>query len=127
MSLKLVILLIDDEPDIREVMKIALGDSSIEFFEADNAAQAMERMQNIKFDLVITDFNMPVTNGIELTKKIKAFDAAVPVILCSSDVWLTEETVFNAGAIKLIRKGGEHIETLKNYLEELRARKLALP
>lgn len=114
--MKFKILIVDDEKEVREVMKAALSTSDFEFYESENASEALKKMNDIEFDMVITDFNMPVTNGIELTKKIKAINSQIPVVICSSDIWLKEHEATAAGAEKLVSKDFEQINALKKYL-----------
>ena len=65
------VLVVDDSAAIRQVVKIALREAGHEVVEADNGKNALSKMQGKRFNLVISDVNMPEMNGIELVKAIK--------------------------------------------------------
>ncbi|MFO7838013.1 MAG: hybrid sensor histidine kinase/response regulator [Desulfosalsimonadaceae bacterium] len=65
------ILLVDDEPDIREVLSISLVDAGYTVYTAESAAQALEIMNEAAPSIVLTDIKMPGMDGIELLEKIK--------------------------------------------------------
>jgi len=75
------ILIVDDEPDIREVLAITLVDMGYRTVEADNAAQAFARFIDEKPRIVITDIKMPGSDGIELLRKIKHENPETEVIM----------------------------------------------
>lgn len=81
------ILLVDDHKMIRDAVKQYLKgskDFSIAA-EAENGIQALERMNDQSFDIVLTDLSMPKLNGLELGKKIKASSPEQKVIALSMD------------------------------------------
>src|SRR5262249_50077954 len=62
----------------------------VEFVEAGfdvtavaNGALAIEAMQRRRFDLVITDYKMPVMDGLETSKRLKALDPNLPIIVAT--------------------------------------------
>ncbi|MCW8907444.1 MAG: sigma-54 dependent transcriptional regulator [Sedimenticola sp.] len=61
-------LVVDDEPDIRELLEITLGRMSIDCRAAGDLHQAREWLKNEDFDLCLTDMRLPDGNGIELVK-----------------------------------------------------------
>jgi len=70
---------------IRRCLEIAgLGDS--EFIEASDGAEALQRLKEIKADMLVTDLTMPNMNGIELLKRISASPrlAGMPVLVVTS-------------------------------------------
>jgi two-component system chemotaxis response regulator CheY len=72
MDNSLKILIIDDFATMRKILStflVKLGFSNIT--EADDAKKAWEILQTETFDLVISDFNMPEMNGLELLRKIR--------------------------------------------------------
>lgn len=61
-------LVVDDEPAIRILQKVLLKKSKFEvahIFEAENGIDAIDIMSRTQIDLILTDINMPVMNGIE--------------------------------------------------------------
>ncbi|GAB2702657.1 hypothetical protein GCM10027037_30310 [Mucilaginibacter koreensis] len=79
------ILVVDDNHTNCTILKIQLSNWNLQPVLATSAAEALEilKMQQ-RFDLVITDANMPETDGITLTKEIKTLYPQLPVILLSS-------------------------------------------
>ena len=75
------ILIVDDEPDIREVLAISLQDTGYRTVEAENAAQAFEAFQKENPQIVVTDIKMPGGDGIELLRKIKHENPETEVIM----------------------------------------------
>ena len=65
------ILIVDDDDRIRNLLKDYLYENNYTVSTAENADQAKERLQHIKFDIIILDVMMPGQNGYELTKEIK--------------------------------------------------------
>jgi len=77
------ILIVDDEKHIRELVRDVLSIINCEIITAENGREAWEKIQNLNFDLVITDLEMPEMNGIELCEKIKKDNrfSHIPVIM----------------------------------------------
>ena len=65
------ILAIDDSVSIRKSISFILGQEGYEVVEATDGAEALSKAKSDKFNLVITDINMPVMDGIELTKQLR--------------------------------------------------------
>jgi len=66
------ILLVDDEQDIRDILRLALTDAGYEVLEAENGQQALDLFLEKRPPIVITDIKMPVMDGIQLLRRIKA-------------------------------------------------------
>tara|TARA_X000000950_G_scaffold35104_1_gene37674 strand:- start:235 stop:912 length:678 start_codon:yes stop_codon:yes gene_type:complete len=77
------ILIVDDDDRIRILLKDYLSENNYIVSSAENADQARERLEYIKFDIVILDVMMPGQNGYELTKEIKK-KIKVPIILLTA-------------------------------------------
>ncbi|MDF3059327.1 MAG: response regulator receiver protein [Rariglobus sp.] len=116
-------LIIDDEPHVRKYIGLilrSLGATSI--VEATNGAEGFEAFQREHPDLVMLDVNMPVQDGIETLKQIRALDDSASVIMLTSlsNRQTIEEAVVG-GALHYIRKDtprDELIATLKELLSE---------
>ena len=82
------ILVVDDMSTMRRIVKNIfkeLGFTNIE--EAENGSDALGKLKGDKFDLVVSDWNMPVMPGIELLRNIRA-DAAlkhIPVLMVTAE------------------------------------------
>jgi len=75
-------LLIEDNPDHIFLVRKCIGDSLKSQVEAVETGEAgVEKLKNEKFDLVITDFNLPGMNGLEVLEVIKKMDINTPIIM----------------------------------------------
>lgn len=86
----LQILIVDDSPAMRSFIRRVMRLSGIEvaqYFEASNGAEALEQLAANKVDAVLTDINMPVMDGEEFVRRMRAEGAnqSIPVIVISTD------------------------------------------
>ena len=77
------ILVVDDDDRIRNLLKDYLSENDYIVSTAENADQAKERLEHIKFDTIILDVMMPGQSGYELTKEVKK-KIKVPIILLTA-------------------------------------------
>ena len=77
------ILMVDDEPMICRLCVELLNDSGYEVDTAENGAVAWDALQRNRYDLLITDQEMPELSGLELIRKIQSARMTLPVIMVS--------------------------------------------
>lgn len=78
------ILIVDDDPDIREVLSVLLGSEGYGIIQAENGEAALERLQRFRdIDLVLLDVMMPGLSGVEVCAKIREF-STVPVLFLTA-------------------------------------------
>ncbi|MBX9605987.1 MAG: response regulator [Gammaproteobacteria bacterium] len=70
------VLLVEDNPDNRLLIKAYLRQTGYQLVEAEDGAQAVARCQSESFDLVLMDVQMPVMDGYAATRAIRAFEQA---------------------------------------------------
>ncbi|WP_339485145.1 response regulator, partial [Pseudomonas proteolytica] len=75
------ILTVDDSPSIRQMIKVVLEPAGHNVIEAGDGAQGLAKAQAGKLDLVITDLNMPVMNGLELIRALRKLPSAVGMVV----------------------------------------------
>jgi DNA-binding NtrC family response regulator len=78
------ILLVDDEPKLRDVLSVALSDLGYRVVEANSGAAALEMLNREDVDLVLTDLRMPEVTGYELLRECKRLDPDLPVVLLTA-------------------------------------------
>ena len=80
------ILIVDDEPDVRFVLRMAFESAGHQIVEAHHGGVALERVESSRPALVVTDVMMPVLDGLELVRRLRADPdtAAIPILLLSS-------------------------------------------
>jgi two-component system OmpR family response regulator len=77
------ILVVDDDPDVQQVLKRFLGEDAYEVSTVDDGDAAMRRLQRDPPDLVLLDLDMPRLNGLEVLRRISAAGIDVAVIVLS--------------------------------------------
>lgn len=77
-------LIVDDEPDIRELLEITLNRMNIQTCCAENVAQAQALLQQKSFDLCLTDMKLPDGNGLELVDFIQTLSVSIPVAVITA-------------------------------------------
>src|SRR5262245_23799337 len=77
------LLLVDDNRDGLLARKALLEEQGFAITTATNGEDAFEALSKGKFNLLITDFRMPKMNGVELIRRIRPLQPALPIILLS--------------------------------------------
>ena len=107
-------LIVDDEPDIRELLEITLGRMGVETVAAPDVESALAALADGEFDLCLTDMQLPDGNGIELVQHINAHHAGLPVaVITAFGSMDTAINALKAGAFDFVQKPVD--------LEQLRA------
>ena len=78
------VLVIDDEPPIRKLLRMGLSAHGYEILEAPNGRISLELLEQRKPDLVILDLGLPDMQGLELLRTIRARNEGVPIVVLSS-------------------------------------------
>ncbi|MBW1742120.1 MAG: sigma-54-dependent Fis family transcriptional regulator [Deltaproteobacteria bacterium] len=110
------ILIVDDEKNYRVVLSAFLSGEGYEMLTADSAQEALEAVDSVDLDLVLTDMKMPVMDGIELLKQIKGKNPHLPVVMMTA--YGTVERAVEAmqlGAFNFIQKPFQN-EALKQMV-----------
>lgn len=115
------ILVVDDEQDIREIIKISLEEDGFEVLEAANGKIAIELAKKEKPDLITLDIMMPEINGLEAAKILKEDPNTrhIPIIILS--VLSQEKDKYVQGIANYISKPfkpDELVNTIKNVIQE---------
>jgi CheY-like chemotaxis protein len=117
--MELKILLVDDEPDILEVIQDRLEAYGFKVITATTGREALTKLAAEKFDGVFMDVKMPEMGGIEALKEIRKTDRNIPVIIItSSSTREAAEATLAQGANEYILKPFEWQE-LKAKIEKV--------
>jgi two-component system, chemotaxis family, chemotaxis protein CheY len=81
------ILLVDDSASVRQVVGIALRREGYETVEAANGKEGLAMLDQGKLNLIISDVNMPVMNGIEFVKAVKQHPTCkfTPIVMLTTE------------------------------------------
>ena len=98
-------LIVDDEPDIRELLEITLGRMKLDTRSARNVKEAREWLGKESFDLCLTDMRLPDGTGLELVQHIQQRHPQVPVAMITAYGSLdTAINALKAGAFDFLTK-----------------------
>lgn len=99
------VLVIDDEPDIRELLTLTLSRMKLECDAVADFKQGIESIKNKHYSLVLTDMRLPDGNGIDIVKFIQKFKPKLPVAVITA-YGNVEEAVntLKAGAFDYVSK-----------------------
>lgn len=87
------VLIVDDDCTLLKFFKIHLNKFFSKVIVVKNAKEAIDEIKKGGIDLVISDIRMPRMDGLQLLKKIRNFDASIPVILVSGALLTDEQLV----------------------------------
>jgi len=104
---KTIVLVVDDEADMRRTMEFRLQGEGYEVLTSANGTEALETLRKGRVDLVLADFMMPEMNGIELTRTIKShplwFDTQVLLFSCNPEPEFRRKAI-ELGAVDYLSK-----------------------
>lgn len=112
-----LILVVDDEPDFREIISHILVRAGYRVAVAADGGQALKLFEELEPELVVLDGNLPDLDGFEVCRRLRALrsGASVPVLLCTVRSALTTVSCgFDAGANGYLLKPFEMEELLES-------------
>ncbi|MCX8087008.1 MAG: response regulator, partial [Rhodocyclaceae bacterium] len=117
------VLLAEDEPINREVISELLAESGLLVDVAENGAEAVERHQHRRYDLILMGVQMPVMDGLEATRQIRASPkGGLPIIALTANAFVEDrQRCFAAGMSDFLPKPVDPdrlYETLANWLDK---------
>jgi len=98
------VLVVDDDPQIRRVLRTTLISQGYEVVDARSGDEALERVRAEKLDVVILDMNMPGMNGIETCRLIRAGSDIAIIMLTVRDSEADKVEALDAGADDYVTK-----------------------
>jgi two-component system KDP operon response regulator KdpE len=98
------VLVVDDEPQIRRVLRSTLAARGYEVQDAPSGEDALIALRQSRFDLVLLDVNMPGMGGLEVCREIRAGSAVAIIMLTVSDSEEDKVAALDAGADDYVTK-----------------------
>jgi two-component system, OmpR family, KDP operon response regulator KdpE len=114
------VLVVDDDPQIRRVLRTALVAQGYESIDARNGEEAIERLGEEKPDLIILDVNMPRMNGLETCRVIRSTSDIPIIMLTVRDTESDKIQALDAGADDYVTKPFSSPELLARIRAALR-------
>lgn len=81
------VMIVDDSASMRQMVGYTLRQGGFEVFEAEHGQDALDKLRNVAVDLVITDLNMPVMDGITLIQNLRKQSAmkSKPILMLTTE------------------------------------------
>jgi two-component system response regulator len=111
------ILIVDDEKNIRLLLKEELMDEGYDVITAESGAIALKMISEEKPDLVTLDIKMPGEDGLTILRKIRETEYDLPVIICSA--YSVFKSDFSAVAADHYVVKSSNFDELKNKIKEI--------
>ena len=86
------ILVVDDDSLVRDLLCEILTEEGYSASGVSNGIEALEKLEAGRFDLVISDVEMPEMDGIDLAREMRSI-SSVPLILMSGNIYTKEESI----------------------------------
>jgi len=108
------ILLVDDDPALRKLLRTTFGVADVEVVEAESADAARREIRREAPSVIVLDVNMPGTNGLELCRELKHDPRTrdIPVVILTGSESGTTEAAKEAGAEAIVLKPFSPLELL---------------
>lgn len=121
------ILVVDDDPNIRELICLYLSKEGFDLIQADNGADALEKMEQTKADLVVLDIMMPVMDGWELCVELRRLYPETPLLMVTAKGETGQKVKgFNLGTDDYLVKPFDPLELVVRVKALLKRYKIAV-
>jgi two-component system, chemotaxis family, chemotaxis protein CheY len=84
----LTALVVEDSPTMRQLIVFALSRiRGLSVIEADDGVDALKKLAGTRFDIILTDINMPIMDGLKLVKRVRTDEQlkAIPIIIITTE------------------------------------------
>ena len=112
------ILVIDDEADVRELLRDILSDAGHDVEMAHNGCVGIEMFEKQPYDLVLTDLGMPVMSGWEVAGKIKQMNKCVPIALVTGWNVVLDDAALHSSGVNLVVHKPFQVDQVLNLVKE---------
>lgn len=116
------VLIVDDEPHIRRLLRTTLARASYDISEAETAAEALEMLTRTDPDVILLDLGLPDRDGLELVPIIRMRTTATLLVVSARDATEQKVTALDLGADDYVTKPFDSEELLARVRTALRHR-----
>lgn len=107
-----VVLVVDDELQIRRFLRVSLETNGYRVHEAENGQRAMSEAARLRPDLIVLDMNLPDLDGIEVLRRIREWTTTPVIMLSVRDADRDKVAALDAGADDYLTKPFSTVELL---------------
>ena len=86
--MSLTALVVEDSPTMRQLIVFALSRiRGLAVIEADDGVDALKKLAGTRFDIILTDINMPIMDGLKLVKRVRGDEAlkGIPIVIITTE------------------------------------------
>jgi CheY-like chemotaxis protein len=115
------VLVVDDQPDVRDVVRRTLEQAQWQVSEAENGRVGLDRVAEVEPDLVVLDLMMPVMDGFEFLRELRdtPLGCTLPVLILTAKELGTEERRFlETQSAHVMAKDARHIDAAMAQVRE---------
>lgn len=121
----ITVLLVEDDENLRRLMRYHLDQKGYTLIEAEDGFQALEKLEHVHIDLMISDIMMPNLDGITLTEEIRSANYEFPILMITARERLEDKKMgFSAGTDDYMVKPFDMEEMLMRVEALLRRSKI---
>ncbi|MCA9198832.1 MAG: response regulator [Planctomycetales bacterium] len=114
------ILVVDDGPSNRKLIRLVLKRAGVDIFEADNGQKAVDMAAQQPFDVILMDMQMPVLDGYSATRQLRQNGYQIPIVALTANAMKgDEDKCFAAGCSHFLSKPVDMDELLRLLAEIL--------
>jgi len=115
----LKILVIDDEEEVLDMVSLVLKTMGYHVVKAKDGEEGIKKFDELSFDVVVTDLNMPICNGDDVARHVRRTDGNIPVICITGTPEHVDDCYFDVVLKKpfSFKKLSEHIKAIENTRE----------
>lgn len=119
---RLTVLVVEDDPDIREILRLTLEDAGYQVIQAENGIDGLEAARQHEPDAILMDMSMPLMDGCQSTRRIRQNPrlSRIPIIACTAyNRWEWRGKALLAGCTDFLTKpvdADKLLEMLSHYL-----------
>ena len=112
------ILIVDDEPVVRDMFEFLLANSGFQVNLAANAEEALESLENFDYNLLIVDKNLPGLSGLELMQKVRELrPQAEFIVITGYASYQSAVEALRLGALDYLEKPFEDVDLVKKKID----------
>lgn len=88
------VLIVEDEPDLRAVLRDIAEMISFNVTEAENGLLGIEKLRSQSFDLILSDIRMPLKDGLQLLREFREFNKETPFFILTAFDEISEHQIY---------------------------------